>query len=353
MNAKDAWLKQVNHHKKKKKGLSPFCKLDAGNVELNQEIFNSHSSPAEGPNVNPNGPMAGEMASSGEGISGGCCESMITMQGYNNKPLGSETPTGGELLHFTPEISKNLAESSDRASLIRDLEAKGKKYRWNHYSDQQIYRIWKRVMDEQTKQIDTTIEAEFDDEYPTYEYCDNCGRRLTDINKECPFCDLGDESVLEEDFNPQEEIELEYDGIDVEGDWGPRSWEDGSYKYHREDTVSVTYTITKQDAIEVFQDDLWGTDECRDMSDEEFEEYLQENIDSLIERYMDKIMEYYYEYACQKAQDEYDPEEAEEDERASYYEDRWDDRYDESVNPYEGTSDFIEDDEFDMIIRGI
>lgn len=323
MNAKNAWLKQVNHHKKKKKGLSPFCKLDAGNVEVNQNIFNSHASPAEGPNVNPNGPMAGEMVSAGEGVSSGCCES--------------------------------LTEGVSRSEMISQLTKLGKHYRWDNYDDQQLYRMWERIMkaEEAKQKVAVEEEPEFDDEYPTYEYCDNCGRRLTDVNKECPFCDLGDESVLEEDFNPQEEIELEYDGIDVEGDWGPRSWEDGSYRYHREDSVSVTYTITKQDAIEVFQDDLWSTDECRDMSDEEFEEYLQENVDSLIERYMDKIMEYYYEYACQKAQDEYDPEEAEEEERASYYADRWDDRYDESVNPYEGTSDFVEDDDFDMIIRGI
>ena len=41
LNPKTAWLNQVKKHKQKQKGLSPFVKLDAGDVELTGSMFNS------------------------------------------------------------------------------------------------------------------------------------------------------------------------------------------------------------------------------------------------------------------------------------------------------------------------
>lgn len=51
---------RAKKHKKNNKGLSFYCTLnpDAGNVEHNVAMFNHMNTPAEGPSVNPCGPMA-------------------------------------------------------------------------------------------------------------------------------------------------------------------------------------------------------------------------------------------------------------------------------------------------------
>ena len=215
--------------------------------------------------------------------------------------------------------------------------------------------MWKRIIDAEEAAKVKEISQDDPDQFDSVEHetCENCGRRLTDVTKECPYCDLGDESVLEENYNGQDIVELEYEDIFIEYDYGTQSWDDGSYNKHIEDTVSVTYKITKDEALEVFQDDLRDTPECENMSDDEFEKYLEDNADSLIEAHMDEIKAFYLEDATEQAYNENDPHEIEYDREADYYDSMYDDRFDESVNPYDKDADVEYDDECDMFIRGI
>ena len=85
----------------------------------------------------------------------------------------------------------------DRQSLINEIIGLGYNYKFDKYTDQQLYCIlnWARSQQNKRKQA----EADYADLALNmeYDYCENCGRELNPLG-ECPTCDLGDDSVYDE-----------------------------------------------------------------------------------------------------------------------------------------------------------
>ena len=84
---------------------------------------------------------------------------------------------------------------SDRQAMIDDIKRAGKSYKFDRFTDAQIFRIWQRLQ----KPVDAIskpkheLDLDFDDK--TIEYCD-CGTRLSDAGF-CPICYDGEERLYE------------------------------------------------------------------------------------------------------------------------------------------------------------
>jgi hypothetical protein len=75
----------------------------------------------------------------------------------------------------------------DREALIKNIKNCGKwNYRFAKYSDQQLYRMWERIKDEQE------IKLEYSTVAGSYDTCPECGIRLSDGGY-CPVCKDGEE----------------------------------------------------------------------------------------------------------------------------------------------------------------
>ena len=156
MNAKDAWMKQVKHNRKRLKGLPRVgFNPNAGNVEHNISMFNTMNSPTGGPSTNPCGPM-------------------------------------GEA----------LIEGMSREQMIAQLRELKCNYNFNdrqRFPDNVLWGILQdRLNKAQTKKINTKSkevsqeETPEEDEPMEIKHCNRCGKQLTDFGQ-CPVCDLGDE----------------------------------------------------------------------------------------------------------------------------------------------------------------
>lgn len=86
------------------------------------------------------------------------------------------------------------SNNQERQTLINNLIGAGKKYNFDKYPTEQLYRMWnrikstpKKVQTDQPKaqevKVATSIERDWD------KYCD-CGTRLSDAGF-CPVCDDG------------------------------------------------------------------------------------------------------------------------------------------------------------------
>lgn len=83
-------------------------------------------------------------------------------------------------------------EGLSREDCIDAIKAAGFNYKFDKYSDQQLFRIAQRISEVKDKTCaDFVVEPE-QEAHPT---CDYCGRALTEIG-DCPVCDLGDESLV-------------------------------------------------------------------------------------------------------------------------------------------------------------
>ena len=156
MNAKDAWMKQVKHNRKRLKGLPRVgFNPNAGNVEHNISMFNTMNSPTGGPSTNPCGPM-------------------------------------GEA----------LIEGMSREQMIAQLRELNCNYNFNDRKRFPDNVLWGMLQDRlnkaQTKKINTKSkevsqeETPEEDEPVEIKHCNRCGKQLTDFGQ-CPVCDLGDE----------------------------------------------------------------------------------------------------------------------------------------------------------------
>ena len=122
-NAKVDWMKIVNRHKKKQKGLPALSKLNtnAGNVEHNIKMFNM---------MQPDG-SASVDASSGNISSGDCCESYITEDAaskvvlkYDRLPV--EVPTKGGTYggYYSSDFGNYLPDTGNSTDLLVEWEYK-------------------------------------------------------------------------------------------------------------------------------------------------------------------------------------------------------------------------------------
>lgn len=120
---------------------------------------------------------------------------------------------------------------------------------------------------------------------------------------------------MNNNYNGNDTIDLEYEDLPIivyEGgsssgrfDTGYGNWlpDEGIEK---EIEIDYTYTITKDEALEVIQDILYEqpTEEIKEMSDEELTNYLESNFDDLFDTYEEQIKEHFADAAAEKAKDE-------------------------------------------------
>jgi hypothetical protein len=98
-------------------------------------------------------------------------------------------------------INESFNDFGDRHELISKIKALGKNYRFEKYSDEQLYNIWKKEL--RKKEEQDALAAYYSDKKAEAEKprCELCDRILTDGGY-CPVCDDGaedfDESFLSE-----------------------------------------------------------------------------------------------------------------------------------------------------------
>lgn len=143
----------------------------------------------------------------------------------------------------------------------------------------------------------------------TVYWAEKCDEAFEDQPKEV------NESMENNNFNGSDSVELEYTDLPIIvyeggspsgrfdtnfGNWLPDEGEE------RELEVDYTYTITKNDALEVIQDEILESpsEEIEKMTDEEFNKYLEDNFDELFDKYEEQVKDYFKEAAIEKAQED-------------------------------------------------
>ena len=103
-------------------------------------------------------------------------------------------------IDFANMLTDKLIEASyTRPELISKLEASGKNYKFDKYTDAQLYRMWQRLQQpvKVTKKPKHELDLDFDNERVMY--CD-CGIRLSDAGF-CPVCHDGEEDLGDDIFS--------------------------------------------------------------------------------------------------------------------------------------------------------
>lgn len=103
---------------------------------------------------------------------------------------------------FANGYHESLEEGLSVDYMISKLREWGKNYNFGKYSDAQIYNIYMRELDK-VKNAPEKEEKPF--EFKHRDSCPNCGAVLNDAG-ECPVCDLGDETALEEDIEKHDTL---------------------------------------------------------------------------------------------------------------------------------------------------
>jgi hypothetical protein len=93
-------------------------------------------------------------------------------------------------------INESFNDFGDRHELISKIKALGKNYRFEKYSDEQLYNIWKKEL--RKKEEQDALAAYYSDKKAEAEKprCELCDRILTDGGY-CPVCDDGAEDLTE------------------------------------------------------------------------------------------------------------------------------------------------------------
>lgn len=115
-------------------------------------------------------------------------------------------------------------------------------------------------------------------------------------------------SKLEEQYHIDkygtEKIDLEYDDIFIDVDYGPMDWDTGYGKYNYRGYVDWIYTVDKKEVEEVIADILMDEDEgfAKIEDDDVAYSYVRLNFDELFDKYYDRILDYYRDYAISDAE---------------------------------------------------
>lgn len=103
------------------------------------------------------------------------------------------------LLDVFMELEDSYLQESynDRQALIDEIISLGYNYKFDKYTDQQLFNIRNWAVSQQSKKdIPEDDYSELALEM-SYDCCENCGRELNPLG-ECPTCDLGDDSIYDE-----------------------------------------------------------------------------------------------------------------------------------------------------------
>ena len=123
-DAKSDWMRLVNKHKKKQRGLPALSNLntDAGNVEHNIEMFNM---------MQPNSMPTADSSNGNTVSSEGCCESYqlqeshdqdVVVLDYENIPVEVVTRHGNSSGYYSSSFGNRLPDEDDTTEILIDWE---------------------------------------------------------------------------------------------------------------------------------------------------------------------------------------------------------------------------------------
>ena len=203
-DAKSDWMKIVNKHKKKQKGLSALSTLNtnAGNVEHNIEMFNM---------MQPNSNVSVD-ASSGNTTSGdSCCESCslhesrehetVTLE-YENIPVEVVTRPGNSSGYYSSSFGNWLPDEDDTTEILID---------WAYEVDKQD--IIEYLQDHDDIFVALDIDPEVDDDSLNNAIIENLDNLLEKFEADIKEY-FYDSAVSNAQENYEYEEDLDYDSYD-------------------------------------------------------------------------------------------------------------------------------------------
>ena len=120
-----------------------------------------------------------------------------------------------------------------------------------------------------------------------------------------------DYGYVYKDNSGNEVVDLYYDDLHYETDYGRMDWDTGFGKEYIDTEIDYTYTVDKQDIEEFFADFLSGKDPVYDQIKDydEYYKYIDDHFYEILDKYYDKVLDYYREDAEEEAKETLDPEE--------------------------------------------
>ena len=111
-------------------------------------------------------------------------------------------------------------------------------------------------------------------------------------------------------------VDLYYDDLHYETDYGRMDWDTGEGKEYIDTEIDYTYTVDKDSVADVLMDidDLYKTDKefARLVDSDDYDgynKYIDDHFDEILDKYYDKVLDYYREDAEEEARETLDPEE--------------------------------------------
>ena len=110
-------------------------------------------------------------------------------------------------------------------------------------------------------------------------------------------------------------VDLEYNDLHVEFDYGPRDWETGTGTEYFDEDIDYTYTVDKQsiDEFLVDLDEIYNEypEFAKAIDADDYDKYygfIDEHFDELLDKYYGKILEHFRDDAEREASENIDPE---------------------------------------------
>ena len=125
-----------------------------------------------------------------------------------------------------------------------------------------------------------------------------------------------DYGYVYKDKSGNEVVDLYYDDLHYETDYGRMDWDTGEGKEYIDTEIDYTYTVDKDSVADVLMDidDLYKTDKefARLVDSDDYDgynKYIDDHFDEILDKYYDKVLDYYREDAEEEARETLDPEE--------------------------------------------
>lgn len=297
--------KRAKQHRKKQKGLSPFCSLktDAGNVEHNVAMFNHMNSSTEIQSNNPvSGPFGGNIGN-GEGMGESFIDNHIKQESLDplTKLNSLEVHKGVSKVPYELAVQYKSVLNEFPVGTVLKLETdageevytKTDSDFWNHHRAP-----WGDI-----KVIHVFDLARW-----------FAGRAFISRGS----IEYG-QKELNETYSKNDEVQFEYENLPVTYQYDyTTSWENGPEWKERNMKINYTYSVDKgtvEESLRKLIVDNMPDEEYESVGgDDEIDSYLDklmsEKFDELVDKYMDQLKEIFEEDAIEDAEENYDFESA-------------------------------------------
>ena len=297
--------KRAKQHRKKQKGLSPFCSLkrDAGNVEHNVAMFNHMNSPTEIQSNNPvSGPFGGS-AGSGDGMG------------------ESFTDNHAKMESLDPLTELNSLEACKGVSKVPYELAVQYKSVLNEFPVGTVLKL-KIDAGEETY---TKKDSDFWD-YHRAPWKDDRKIHVLDLarwfagrkNISRSSIEYG-QKELNETYSNHDLVQFDYENLPVTYQCNyTNSWEDGPQWDECDTRIDYTYSVDKatveENLCQLIVDNMTDEEYESAGGDDGINSYLDklmtEKFDDLVDKYMNQLKEIFKDDAIEDAEENYDFESA-------------------------------------------